>query len=130
MLGNFGIGYQEFVKSEIPSISFSDADPFFREVTSVKTKEDIAASQIASRFSDFAMKELIDRIENIIDIQKVERHDQVARKIESILDNNDKMNAFCLKNQGKNIDTGYLEFGYPIMVQSGGVYNLKMGASC
>jgi nucleosome binding factor SPN SPT16 subunit len=35
-----------------------------------------------------------------------------------------------MKNQNVNIDIGYLEFGYPIMVQSGGTYNLKMGAAC
>lgn len=57
----------------------------------MKTSDDINASRIASRFSQFAFKELISRIENIIDVQKTERHDQIARKIEGILDNNDKM---------------------------------------
>ena len=28
------------------------------------------------------------------------------------------------------METGYLEFGCPIMVQSGGTYNLKIGADC
>ena len=84
--------------------------------------------RVAAKFTEFTFKELINRIENIINIQKTERHDQISRKIESILDNADKMNQFCQKNQSRNIDTGYLEFGTPIMVQSGGTYNLKIGA--
>ena len=67
MHGNFVTGYLDFLK-DVPKVSVSDADSFFREVTSVKGTEDIKAADIASKFSDFAMKDLIDRIENIIDI--------------------------------------------------------------
>lgn len=50
------------------NIEFTDADPIFREITCTKTAEDLASTEVAAKFSDFAMKELVGRIESIIDI--------------------------------------------------------------
>ena len=51
MHGNFVAGYQDFLK-DVPKVSVSDADSFFKEVTSIKGTEDIKASEVASKFSD------------------------------------------------------------------------------
>ena len=79
------------------------------------------------RLADWS-KELIERVETVIDEQRSDKHEQICRKIEGILDSDVKMEQFVKKKlQGKEIDQTFLEFGYPINVQSGGNYNLKMG---
>lgn len=69
-----------------------DAQKLFREITCIKTSEDIDSLRIAAKFTEFCFNELINRIENLININKYEKHDLTARKIESILDNSDKLN--------------------------------------
>lgn len=46
-----------------------------------------------------------------------------------MLDSQQALDTFVQKrNKGVAIDTSLLEFGYPVSIQSGGVYNLKIGA--
>ena len=45
-----------------------DLQPLFKEITCVKTEEDAMLTRVAAKFTNFSMKELISRIENIIDI--------------------------------------------------------------
>ena len=71
---------------------------------------------------------MIERVETVIDEQRNERHDQISRRIEALLDSEVKMDAFVRKLAGKEVDKNFLEFGFPTNVQSGGNYNLKMGS--
>ena len=50
------------------AVNINDASQFFQEVTSVKTSDDIASLRVAAKFTEFTFKELINRIENIINI--------------------------------------------------------------
>ena len=53
----------------------------------------------------------------MIDEQRNDKHDQICRKIEAIIDSDVKMEQFVKKKlQGKAIDQTFLEFGYPVNV--------------
>ena len=84
--------------------------------------------RIAARFTDFAMKQLIFECEEDIEKNTGERHDVIGRKIEEVFYNKQKMNGFFnnLPDNMKNVDDNCLEFAFPVNVQSGGQYNLKM----
>ena len=70
--------------------------------------------RIAGKFTEFMFKELIERVETVIDEQRNERHDQISRKIEAVLDSDVKMEAFMKKKlAGKEVDRNLLEFGFP-----------------
>ena len=54
----------------------------------------------------------------------------MCQKLESILENDSKMQAFIKKRlPGRQVEMNFFEFGSPINIQSGGNYNLKLGAS-
>lgn len=42
---------------------------------------------VAGKFTEFVFKDLIDKVETVIDENKSDRHDQICKKVESILDN-------------------------------------------
>ena len=42
--------------------------------------------------------------------------------------NKDKINLFILNNKNRNIEADFLEFTFPVSIQSDGNYNLKIGA--
>ena len=74
-------------------------------------------------------KDLIEKVETVIDEQRSDKHDQISARIEKILDSEVKLEQFTSKKMaGKQIDVNFLDFGYPTNVQSGGKYNLKMGS--
>lgn len=80
---------------------------------SVKTQDEISALRISGKFTEFVFKELIEKVETVIDEQKNEKHDFISRKIEALLDSDVKMDAFVKKHTGKDIDKNFLEFGFP-----------------
>ncbi len=51
-----------------------DAQEIFREIISVKISEDIDSIRIASKFSEFAFNELINKIETLINFDKYETY--------------------------------------------------------
>jgi hypothetical protein len=53
----------------------------------VKTRDQVQAQLVASRFTEYLFKDLVDKVETIIDEGKSDRHDQICRKAESIIEN-------------------------------------------
>lgn len=42
---------------------------------------------MAARFAEFLFKDLIDKVETVIDEGKGDRHDQICRKVEQMIEN-------------------------------------------
>ena len=74
--------------------TMKDCGKLIQEVMAVKTQEEVSSLRIAGKFTQFIFKELIERVETVIDEQRNERHDYISRKIEATLDSDVKMNSF------------------------------------
>lgn len=48
-------------------MAVKDCSKLFQEVTSVKTAEEIGSLRICAKFTEFIFKELIERVETVID---------------------------------------------------------------
>ena len=78
------------------------------------------------------MKQLIHDIEEDIENNKGEKHDSISSRFDKIFDSRKKMDAFleqlppALKPK---LDEACLEFAFPVNIQSGGQYNLKIEAN-
>lgn len=53
--------------------------------------------RVAGKFTEFVFKDLIERVETIVDEQRSERHDQISGRIEKILDSDVKLEHFVSK---------------------------------
>ena len=77
------------------------------------------------------MQQLILEIEDDFEFNKGEKHDSISARFDKIFDSRKKMDAFLGKLPPplkSKLDESCLEFAFPVNVQSGGQYNLKIEA--
>ena len=60
--------------SKLGKVAVKDCSKLFQEVTSIKTAEEIASLRICAKFTEFIFKELIERVETVIDEQRTDKH--------------------------------------------------------
>ena len=77
------------------------------------------------------MSTLISEVEDDIEKNQGEKHESISQRFDKIFDNRKKMDAFLEKltpSMKQGLDEGCLEFSFPVNIQSGGQYNLKLEA--
>ncbi len=60
----------------------------------IKDQYDIENLRISAKFTEFNIKKLITEVENIIENNSSEKHDEICKKIELIIDNDSKKKEF------------------------------------
>ena len=73
--GNFSQSFKKHFEEKLKGVPLKDCSRFFQEVMSVKTQDEISALRIAGKFTEFVFKDLIERVEVVIDEQREEKHD-------------------------------------------------------
>ncbi|TNV85367.1 hypothetical protein FGO68_gene4788 [Halteria grandinella] len=129
--GSFAQEFKKFFEKQYPKVPFKDCSKLFDECVLVKDKSDLESYQIGSNFTLYAYSQLVEDVENDIEKNIGERQDLLAKKVEMIFDKKPKMKAFELSLPAqcrRNYDDSCLEFGHPVIIQSGGNYNLKIDA--
>eukprot|EP00347_Sterkiella_histriomuscorum_P012768 403367296 len=129
--GTFAQDFKKNFSKHFPKIPIKDCSKFFEEILLTKDEYDLESVKISSLFSGFMMKQLITECEEIIESNSQENHDKIAAKLESILDKQDEMQKFkklLPEELKKDYDPQCHEFQYSPSVQSGGTYNIRMGA--
>ena len=76
--------------------------------------------------TSYYQKKLIEEIENIIDEEVEMKHNQIAKKMENLLEKPEEKDK--IKNKF-GIDPLSLEFVFTPIIQSGGTYDLKPSPS-
>jgi len=65
--GNFSIAFKKHFEERNKGVQMKDCARFFQEVMSVKTQDEISALRIAGKFTEFIFRELIEKVETVID---------------------------------------------------------------
>ncbi|CDW89086.1 isoform a [Stylonychia lemnae] len=130
LIGDFSNEFKRQFNKKF-QVASKDCNKFFEELLLTKDQFEIESLKIAALFSEYVMKELIKDCEQILELGKLENHDIISGKIEMILDKEEKLKDFYKtipKTLNNEYDSSCLEFQYQVGIQSGGQYNLKMGA--
>ena len=87
-----------------------------------KTKSELGNLGTAGAFTEWAFSKIVTEIEEIIETDKLVKHSAIQRKIEGVLDT-DEVNKFAKLHAG--IDTQFLDFPLPVLIQSGGDFHIN-----
>ena len=61
------MGFKKHFDDKLKGVPLKDCSRLFQEVMSVKTQDEISSLRIAGKFTEFIFKELIERVETVID---------------------------------------------------------------
>lgn len=103
--------------------SFVDMKEFHDLVNLKKTKHEQQNIQIAAKFTQWTFERVIEEVENIIEDKKSVKHSQIQKKIESCLDDEERMERFQSKN-APGTQANFYDLPLPVLIQSGGEYNI------
>ena len=95
---------------------------FLDRVNLIKTESEIKNLGLAGKFTEFAFGKIVQEIEEIIEGNKQVKHSAIQKRIEAVLDDTTAMSNF-LKNKG--MDASFLDFPLPVLVHSGGDFNVQ-----
>jgi hypothetical protein len=75
MQGSFAVQFKTHLQKHQAGVQFKDPWSFFQDVMNVKTKDQMAALTVSAKFTEYIFRDLVDKIETVIDEGKSDRHD-------------------------------------------------------
>ncbi|KAM0747180.1 FACT complex component Spt16, partial [Meredithblackwellia eburnea MCA 4105] len=125
MSGKFVTEWNEFVKESGKDFKELDAAMGVSVLLAVKDDEEIKNAGFACKMTTKLMDHFSEVMSNDIDDGKKVTHEQLGERIEQTLENN----KFWKKLQlGDGFETGFGDWCYSPIIQSGGSYDLKSSA--
>ena len=126
--GDLNGEFSDFVRTYYKNHKIEDANDIFEEITVNKTFEEKDDIEKSGLFCTVLMRNMIDKIEQVIDEEAKCTHVSIIEDLTKITENAKFMDNFVNQCKDLNkctIDKGYLEIGGPISIQSGGNFNLS-----
>jgi|LakMenEpi03Aug12_release.lakeMendotaPanAssembly.Ray.scaffolds.fasta_scaffold247080_1 nucleosome binding factor SPN SPT16 subunit len=96
---------------------------FIETANITKTTSELNNLKISSEFTDWTFKKIIEEVESVFEYNKTVKHSHIQKKIEGCLEDETMMTSF-LKNH-PSIDSSFLEYPLPILIQSGSNFSLN-----
>lgn len=96
--------------------------PFMTKTQQLKVACEHFNMREAAKFNEWTFGRIISEIEEIIDEEKTVKHSFIQEKVEATLSNDTAMSQFSDSNP--SIDANFLEYNLPVMIQSGGKFNI------
>ena len=103
--------------------NFVEMKDFIETANITKTTSELNNLKISSEFTDWTFRKIIDEVESVFEYNKTVKHSHIQKNIESCLEDETMMTSF-LKNH-PNIDSSFLEYPLPILIQSGSNFSLN-----
>lgn len=116
------------MKSLSSSNQIIDYKQFYDQANLTKTAGELGNLKSAAAFTAWSFSRLVTEVEDIIENDTSVRHNTIQKKIESALDNEVVLRDFTVKyasRQGVSLDMQFLDYPLPVLIQSGGEFNLN-----
>ena len=65
--GAFSLAFKKHFDTKMKGVPVKDCTKYFHEVTAVKTQDEIQSLRVSGKFTEFIFRELIERVETVID---------------------------------------------------------------
>ena len=88
-----------------------------------KIDVEIENLKIAANFVKWTFENVVKEVEDIIEIEKQVKHEAIQKKVESFLENENKISKFASLNP--DLKTSLLDYQLPILIQSGENFSLN-----
>lgn len=105
------------------SIQKIELKDFMDTVHTIKIKQEVDNVKVAAKFAKWTFDNLINAVEDIIENEYQHKHNSIQKKVESMLEKEESLKKFLVKNPGTN--GSHLEYSLPVLIQSGEVFNLN-----
>jgi nucleosome binding factor SPN SPT16 subunit len=109
----------ECVLDQMKNYELQEMKTFMDQVNKVKIDAEVKNIKVASAFVEFSLRRMTKELKNCIEGDIKLRHNKISAIIESMLDDQDKMNQFAAKYPALDADSQLLEYSTPVLLQSG-----------
>lgn len=126
IVGDMNGEFKDFIKTYYPKSKLDDANTLFEEVTIDKTPDEREDIEKAGRLCTVLMRNVIDKVEQIIDEELKYSHSKISKEIDALMGKDSFKTKFveqCKEIDRCEIDQEYLELGSQVLIQSGGKFD-------